>query len=151
MQGDAGIIDEPVQSVQEEVSSIDQTDQSQTIQPAQSDADPAEGQPADQVQTDQPVQNNSAAMVEAIEAGTANVPEEGADREKLEFRLQRLSKDSEAYKAVVADAAKTDDGSELLLVQTLSYSMYYDGVELDISRCKITACLLYTSPSPRDP
>lgn len=139
MQGDAGIIDEPVQSVQEEVSSIDQTDQSQTIQPAQSDADPAEGQPADQVQTDQPVQNNSAAMVEAIEAGTANVPEEGADREKLEFRLQRLSKDSEAYKAVVADAAKTDDGSELLFVQTLSYSMYYDGVELDISRCKITA------------
>lgn len=64
--------------------------------------------------------------------------DENSEKSGLEFRVNKLGEDSEEYKAVVEHVRSANDGSELLSAQTLFYSMYYDGVQLDLSDCKVT-------------
>ncbi len=89
---------------------------------------------------------NKSSKKESSEAAEAKFSEEFSEEaeeelseKKLEFKIEHFEKNSQEYKAAIEDAAETNDGSELLFAQVFSYAMYYDGVELDLSECKITA------------
>ncbi|MDE6830234.1 MAG: hypothetical protein K2P34_07905, partial [Lachnospiraceae bacterium] len=84
----------------------------------------------------------------SVDVPTDNVPEASGD-ERFEFRVEHLEKDSKEYQAVVNNAALTNRGSELLYVQTLSYSMYCDGKKLDLSECEVTVDVKAVEPLSR--
>lgn len=75
----------------------------------------------------------------SAEDKASEAEEKDSEEKKLEFKVEHYDKESEEYKAVVDDAALANDGSELLFVQALSYSMYYGDNPLDLSDCEVTA------------
>ena len=67
------------------------------------------------------------------------IPAQSADVDgKLVFTVKPLEKDSEEYEAFSA-YAEPEDGSELLQLQAFSYALSYDGVQMDLSECEVTA------------
>lgn len=67
------------------------------------------------------------------------IPAQSADADgKLVFTVKPLEKDSEEYEAFSA-YAEPEDGSELLQLQAFSYALSYDGVQMDLSECEVTA------------
>lgn len=58
---------------------------------------------------------------------------------KLEFRVELLKEDSKMYEAVKNYVDEPDETVTGRVLQALTYSMTYDGIELDLSECKVTA------------
>ena len=89
--------------------------------------------PEEETAQESPAQEDAAALEDG---------EVAAGKKSLAFTVTPLSEDSEAYASAVA-FAKGDDVEEeetaLLLVQALSYSLSYQGKELDLSDCLVTA------------
>lgn len=69
---------------------------------------------------------------------TVLTAQSGTADEGLEFKVKPLERGSEEYKAFAAYAAP-EDGSELLQVQAFSYALNYEGVQMDLSKCEVTA------------
>ena len=73
------------------------------------------------------------------ESPSSNQTQENAGEQKVEFKVELLDEDTEAYAAVNEYAKRTDKGGRELLLDVLSYSVTYGGTELDVSGCEITA------------
>lgn len=58
---------------------------------------------------------------------------------KLEFRVELLEEDSKMYEAVKNYVDESDENVTGRILQALTYSMTYDGIELNLSECKVTA------------
>lgn len=76
--------------------------------------------------------------MDASEEPSQNETDE-MDEEKLEFVVEPLNEESEEYIALAAYADDMDELDELLRMQLLSYSLTFEGVELDLSECEVTA------------
>lgn len=61
------------------------------------------------------------------------------DGKGLEFKVVPLEKGTLEYEAAIAYVNGLNDGSSLLLVRVLSYGMYYNGRELNLEACQVTA------------
>lgn len=61
------------------------------------------------------------------------------EKAKFDFEVKPLDESSDEYKEYAAYAEGLDDKSEVFLVEPISYSLAYDGRELDLSGCKIKA------------
>ena len=73
---------------------------------------------------------------------TADVGKTEASTSKdheLEFQVELLEEGSKMYEAVKDYIGESDDAVTRRILQALAYSMTYDGIELDLSECKITA------------
>lgn len=66
------------------------------------------------------------------------LPEDDKDG-KLKFEIKALDENSDKYAAAVEQAGGSDDMGAMLRLQVLSCSLTYDGEEIDISDCKVTA------------
>ncbi|MBC5745759.1 fibro-slime domain-containing protein [Lachnospiraceae bacterium MD308] len=71
--------------------------------------------------------------------GKLEAEENVTKEQKFEFKVDELDENSKEYKEVLERAKSENNGSELLLIRPLTYSMYLDGEKLDISGCKVTA------------
>lgn len=72
---------------------------------------------------------------------------ENSELEKeLEFRVKTLDENSDEYAAMAASASEEEltEMEELLLLRVLSYGVFYDGEELDLTDCAITAGIVPT-------
>ncbi len=58
---------------------------------------------------------------------------------KLKFHVEFLEEGSELYEAVKKYVGESDETVTRRILQALTYSMTYDGAELDLSECKVTA------------
>lgn len=61
------------------------------------------------------------------------------ENEGLAFKVENLGRDSEAYQSFADYAVKEEEGYEQILLQVMKYSLLYDGEELDLSECEVTA------------
>lgn len=68
----------------------------------------------------------------------AAVPETDKD-EKLKFEIKAVNEGSDKYASAVEQAGGSDEMGAMLRLQVLSCSLTYDGEEVDISDCKVTA------------
>ena len=66
-------------------------------------------------------------------------PQESAPAERLQLQVKPVSKSSEEYAAFAAYAANAEDSAEQLMLQVMNYTLFYDGVELDLTDCQMTA------------
>ncbi|MCI8639885.1 MAG: fibro-slime domain-containing protein [Coprococcus sp.] len=57
----------------------------------------------------------------------------------FQFVVEKLAKDSEKYQKFSEFAAANDPESKELLLHVMEYKLYYEGVELDLTNCKVTA------------
>lgn len=80
-------------------------------------------------------------MKEASEAEIVIDKEEGNEEEakKYQFKVQILDRDTEEYIAFSDYANGIDDGHEQFLLQVMKYSLFYEGLKLDLTDCKIKA------------
>lgn len=70
----------------------------------------------------------------------SDVAEPEADKdEKLKFEIKAVEEENDKYAAAVEQAGGTDEMGAMLRLQVLSCSLTYDGEEVDISDCKVTA------------
>ncbi len=60
------------------------------------------------------------------------------DIRKLKFKVERLSSESEEYRAFLEHTLSGTGIDELYRMQVLNYSLTYEGEELDLSECKVT-------------
>ena len=58
---------------------------------------------------------------------------------KLKFHVEFLEEGSELYEAVKKYVGESDETVTRRILQALTYSMTYDGAELDLLECKVTA------------
>ncbi len=87
-----------------------------------------------------PAPDNKEDMEEKPGADETILPGEGnRGVPKLEFKVERVGKGSEEYRAFKDYAMETDGADTLLRLQVLSYTMTYGEAELDLSECEITA------------
>lgn len=89
--------------------------------------------------SDEEVSKKSEAQAGGEESASSNQSQENTGEQKAEFKVELLGEDTKAYAAVNEYAQKTDKGGTELLLDVLSYSVTYGGVELDVSDCEITA------------
>lgn len=57
---------------------------------------------------------------------------------KLKFEVKALDEDNDNYVAVLNHIEQSDEKDEMLRLQMVSYSLTYEGEEVDISGCKVT-------------
>lgn len=72
------------------------------------------------------------------DAADGSASDEGSNR-KLKFEVGVLGADSDRYMLAVDHVERMDEEGETLCFQVLSCSLRYDGVEVDISDCRVTA------------
>lgn len=120
----------------------DETSDDETVE---DEASKADGESSAEEETSGTTENSAGeeasedAEESSAEDKVSEAEEKDSEGKKLEFKVEHYDKESEEYKAVVDDAALANDGSELLFVQALSYSMYYGDNPLDLSDCEVTA------------
>lgn len=73
------------------------------------------------------------------ERGTVVIDD--AENEKLKFKIQDLGSNSAEHSAVSEYVREKDNGSQSMILEVLSYAMEYEGAELDLSECKVTAVI----------
>lgn len=71
-------------------------------------------------------------------AADGSASDEGGNR-KLKFEVEVLGEESDKYSTAIDYVEQSDEKGELLRLQMVSCSLEYDGVEVDISDCKVTA------------
>lgn len=64
---------------------------------------------------------------------------EKTTKQELELKTTSLSEDSEEYAAIEAYAVEISQTTEPLFLRTLKYCLVYEGAELDLGECDITA------------
>ena len=95
---------------------------------------------ADQKGTTGDVVQVEASDTEKQEESEESTGEIGTEIQKLEFKVEPLDVDSERYNTTLASYADDiDEMDELLRMQLLSYSLTFEGAELDLSGCDVTA------------
>ncbi len=90
-------------------------------------------------ETEEPEENIFFTEEAAEDAGKTETKPNEPD---VEIEINVLSKNSKEYKAFAAYAKKAGDGEEPTTVRALSYSLTYQGQELDTSKCKVTADIM---------
>lgn len=68
-----------------------------------------------------------------------NADEQPDVKDALDFQMKPLDRASEEYEAVMDYAEELDGVNVSQMMQTISYSLHYQDIELDLSECKITA------------
>lgn len=97
--------------------------------------DKAESKTSNESKTDETSDGEDASEPEVTESA-----DKSADKkEGLEFKVETLSRDSDSYQSFADCALKEEEGYEQILLQVMKYSMLYDGEELDLSECEVTA------------
>ena len=97
-----------------------------------------------------PEQDNADVFTKAKEAvsdnGVSVVIENNELKKDLEFKVEALDENSDEYAAMAVPVygEELTDMEEQLLLQVLSYGVFYDGEELDLSDCVITADIMPT-------
>lgn len=78
-------------------------------------------------------------MKDAADAETA-VGEEGEEiAEKYQFKVKVLDEDSEEYQEFKEYAETTKEGEHQLLLNVMKFSLFYEGIELDLTDCEVMA------------
>lgn len=67
--------------------------------------------------------------------------QESAPAERLQLQVKPVSRSSEEYAAFAAYAANAEakESAEQLMLQVMNYTLFYDGIELDMTECQMTA------------
>ena len=120
--GDTSLDDENDDRGNDEESTLDRTS-------------PENGTASDEMKAETDETRNDA---DNVDASTGEVSTENDD-EEIKFEVEALDKDSEKYTAVMKHMGKSDDIDDMLRLQVLSCSLTYNGEEVDISDCKVTA------------
>lgn len=66
-------------------------------------------------------------------------PQESAPAERLQLQVKPVSRSSEEYAAFAAYVTKTESSAEQLMLQVMKYTLFYDGIALDLTDCRVTA------------
>ncbi len=91
--------------------------------------------PEDSIQPEEDLENEE--QPEISEGGNESTEDPNA---RLEFMVQELES-TEIRNAVLGYFGDTEDSVTRRVLHTLSYKMTYDGVELDLKDCKVTAVI----------
>lgn len=57
----------------------------------------------------------------------------------FEFKIDPIEKNTEEYKAFLAYEEQNGGAEELIRMKVLSYALFYDGIELDLTNCQVKA------------
>ncbi len=80
---------------------------------------------------------------------TAAKDNQQEQKEAFVFKVDPVKKNTEEYETFLSYVNQNGGAEELIRMQVLSYSLFYEGVELDLANCQVTAEIT-TAPALRE-